>query len=247
MNRKLLFVNVVLLGLLILGVAELIRRIRIADERYSMLETLPAKEAPAYPAPEAPRPVRPGEYMPVVDRLLFSEDRNPIVEVEEPPKPVVERPELPLLVGVMNLGEGPIAMMSATSGGAPRPVMVGEKVGEFTFLGASGDKVVLEWAGQKIEVGESELVGAAGSAPKAKPRAPRTSSARASSKTNLAGDKRKSISKEYYIGAPLSGQTGRRAADPTDGVADGTEANGWVRRVRQTPFGAQHWWEKKEE
>ena len=57
----------------------------------------------------------------------------------------------------------------------------------------------------------------------------------------------KSVSTKYYIGPPLSGQAGRRSADPSDGVADGTESDGYTRRVRQTPFGAQHWWEKKQQ
>ena len=251
MSRKLLLINVVLLGLLILGVAELVRQTRGAQQRYALLDQIPPKEAPAYPAPASPPRVRQRDYMPVVDRLLFSQDRNSVVEVEVPPVEIEQRPALPLLVGLMDLGDGPIAMMAASAKGTPRPVAAGEKVGDFTFVGAQGEILTLEWNGQRFEATEAELNGAAGGAesnpkPRVQARAPARRPA-AKSSTRLDSDRSKSVSTNYYIGPPLSGQSGRRSADPTDGVEDGTESDGYTRRVRQTPFGAQHWWEKKQQ
>ena len=248
MSRKLLLINVMLLGLLILGVAELVRQARGAQQRYALLDLMPPKEAPAYPAPVSPPRVRQRDYMPVVDRLLFSRDRNPVVEVEVPPVEIEQRPGLPLLVGLMDLGDGPIAMMAASAKGTPRPVTVGEKVGDFTFVAAQGETLTLEWNGQRFEASEAELNGAEGAEPNARPRVQARAPARrpaAKSSTRLDSDRSKSVSTKYYIGPELSGQSGRRSADPTDGVEDGTESDGYVRRVRQMPFGAQHWWEKK--
>ncbi len=252
MSRKLLLINVMLLGLLILGVAELVRQVQGAQQRYAILrDPMPAKEAPAYPAPASAPRVRQRDYLPVVDRLLFSQDRNPVIEVEVPPPAEVEqRPGLPLLVGLMDLGDGPIAMMAATANGTPRPVEIGEKVGDFTFLAAQGDTLTLEWKGQQFEATEAELTGANGAEPDSKPRVRARAAERrpaAKSTTRLGSDSSKSVSKKYFIGQPLSGQTGRRAADPRDGVSDGTESDGYTRRVRETPFGAQHWWEKKQQ
>jgi hypothetical protein len=252
MSRKLLLINVMLLGLLILGVAEFVHQVQGAQQRYALLrDPMPAKEAPVYPAPASPPRVRQRDYLPVVDRLLFSQDRNPVVEVEVPPPAEVEqRPGLPLLVGLMDLGSGPIAMMAATAKGTPRAVGIGEKVGEFTFLAAQGDTLTLEWKGQQFEATEAELTGANGAEPGSKSRvqkrkAPRRPAPKSS--TQLGSDKSKSVSTKHYIGPPLSGQVGRRSADPSDGVADGTESDGFTRRVHQTPFGAQHWWEKKQQ
>ena len=145
-------------------------------------------------------------------------------------------------------------MMSETARGTPRPVAVGEKIGEFTFLAATGDRVTLAWAGQEIEVGEKDLTGTTGerTKPRISKRIGRSVSTRSSKKAALSSDlsngkskKSKSVSRKHYIGSPLSGQVGRRAANPNDGVADGTVSQGWVRRVRKTPFGSQHWWEAR--
>ena len=251
MNRKLLLINVVLLGLVILGVAELVRQAQDAQQRYALLhDPMPPKEAPAYPAPAAPPRVRQRDYMPVVDRLLFSRDRNPIVEVEVPVAEVEQRPGFPLLVGLMDLGDGPIAMMAASAKGTPRPVAIGEKVGDFTFVAAQGETLTLEWNGQQFEATEAELNGADGADPDPRPRVQASAPARrpaAKSSTRLDREKSKSVSTKYYIGPELSGQAGRRTADPADGVGDGTESDGYVRRVRQTPFGAQHWWQRKQQ
>ena len=249
MSRKLLLINAMLLGLLILGVAEFVHQVQGAQQRYELLsDQMPAKEVPAYPAPALPPRVRQRDYMPVVDRLLFSQDRNPIVEVEVPPPAEVEqRPDLPLLVGLMDLGNGPIAMMAANSKGTPRPVGIGEKVGDFTFVAAAGDVLTLEWKGRQFEATEAELTGASGAEPTVKARVQTRAAARRparKSTTRLGADKSKSVSTKHYIGPPLSGQVGRRSADSSDGLPDGTESDGFTRRVRETPFGAQHWWEK---
>jgi hypothetical protein len=252
MKRKLLILNVALLIIISFGLAELMNSIKEADSRReALLGGAGDRKPPVFPASEEAPRLRPADFRPIVDRLLFSPDRNPVIEVEEPiqERGNAARPAYPLLVGVMDFGDGPIAMLSETARGTPRPVSVGEKVGEFTFLTATEDGIVLEWSGRKFEVTEEELVGTTGGRVKPKTKAgirASTSAIRSTSAVrpvNLSPKKTKSVSKKYYIGVPLSGQAGRRAADPNDGVPDGTTTNGWVRRVRKTPFGSQHWWE----
>ena len=81
-NKKLLALNVVLAVLVVASAVGLYARIEAANERYSILTPqVPAKDAPDYPAPEPARRVRAGDYLPIVNRMLFSSDRNPIIEV----------------------------------------------------------------------------------------------------------------------------------------------------------------------
>ena len=252
MKQKLLVLNIGLGLIIVLAAVELVSRIREADDRRdALLGASDTKESPDFPASEQVARLRPADYRPIVDRLLFSPDRNPVIEVEEPVEEKAERPTFPLLVGVMDFGDGPIAMMSETARGTPLPVAVGEKVGEFTFLAALNDRITLEWSGRRFEVAHDELTGAEGSSAKPKPtaRVQRSAAARrqpkAASSTNLNGEKAKSVSTKHYVGPPLGVRDDRRAADPNDGVADGTASEGWVRRVRKTPFGSQHWWESQ--
>ncbi len=252
MKQKLLALNIGLGLIIVLAALELNGRIREASERRdALLGVAEAKSTPPFPAPEPAADLRPADYRPIVDRLLFSADRNPVIEVEEPVEEKVERPAFPLLVGVVDLGDGPIAMMSETARDTPTPVAVGEKVGEFTFLAALNDRVTLEWSGRKFEVGRDELTGAAeGRSSKSKPSAKKSRPAarrptKAASSAKVGGDKAKSVSSKHYVGPTFAGRSDRRRADADDGVADGTESEGWVRRVRKTPFGSQHWWEAK--
>ena len=87
MTRRLLLINTLLAGMLILGAVELYRQVLEAGERYERLEAFTdPKQPPEFPAPADPDPTRPADFMPVVDRLLFSPDRNAevIVETVEP-------------------------------------------------------------------------------------------------------------------------------------------------------------------
>jgi hypothetical protein len=54
--------------------------------------------------------------------------------------------------------------------------------------------------------------------------------------------KQETLGGKYSIGREI--RPGVYAADPGDGAPDGTTHQGFVKRVRKTPFGAQAWWEK---
>lgn len=246
MRKKLLALNLGLLILLGFGVWELRRQILAAQQRYEILNPAGGdKDVPPYPAPGRAAPVRPVEYMPVVEHMLFAKDRNPIVVVEEPaPAAPVKKPPLPYLAGVMDLGAGPIAMMAADSKKSPAPVAVGEKIGEYKFAGAGFDKIILEWNGEKIEIAQAELTGVStepetrnSGARSRAPAPPKTASA-----TPLAGSVG---SPDPKIGKEIPGRPGVFLPGPGDNSPHGTEHNGFVKTVRRTPFGTQSWWEKK--
>lgn len=256
MKRKLLLLNALLLGLLILGGAELYSRWLQAEGRYATLEKYAdEKEAPGYPAGAAEPSVRPGAYMPVVERLLFSKDRNSMVEVVVAEPEVEQRPALPLFSGLVDFGDGPLALMAPTSAGEPVWTAIGEKVGDFIFKGLAEDgRVKLSWKEEEITVEQSELIGAGVAPaqpqqannrrpPRPRPGQPPAPAAAASASANMAQQAPTTVGGQYNIGKEL--RPGVFAADPKDTAPDGTEHKDYVKRVRKTPFGSQSWWEQK--
>ncbi len=252
MRKKLLLLNAVLLGFLVLGASELYRAYIEAQQRYALLEQFAdSRQAPDYPPPADPQPVRQAEYMPIVDHLLFYADRNPIVVVETPEPKKVERPALPVLSGLVDFGDGLSALMSP--GGETRPewIKVGDKVGDYVFNGLDGEKVKLAWNEEEIVVAQDQLKKSE-TKEKASPRSRSAQAGRggnggkpaapavAAAATNVTG-----ANEDARIGPEIA--PGRNRVAKGDNSPDGTVYKGFVKRVRQTPFGSQAWWEKQAE
>jgi hypothetical protein len=263
MKRKLMLLNLALLAVLVAGGFEFQRRVAQASSRYEILRRFEAtKEAPPFPSPQGPDRVRQADYLPIVDRLLFYQDRNAIVEVEAPVEKVVERPALPVLSGVMDFGEGPLALMADNPRGTPRLVAKGEKVGEYTFLGFSGDKLKLAWQGEEMEVPQERLAGElerstrgnarsgpASSGSSNAARRPTTNrrqqASRPETKTQQPlAENRKTVGGPHNIGTEI--KPGVFRADPKDSSPAGTEYQGYRKVVNPTPFGNQSWWVRKD-
>lgn len=265
-NKKLLALNIGLAILVVVTASGLYSRITAANERYAILHPNgPLKDVPDYGGPVAAQRVRAGDHLPIVDRLLFSADRNPIIEVAEPVAPLPEpRPPLPRLVGLMELGEGPVALMSPDLESRAGPVQVGEKVGDFTFLGTEGEKVLLQWKEEKIAALPSELRGSPGEAgggrrgaavasadssgpSKGPSRGGLTASQALAERSNtVRKNPRKApagVGGDHNIGADMGG--GRFRVTRGDDSPTGTRSRGFVKRSQQTPFGAKQWWEKE--
>ncbi len=254
MRRKLLLMNLALLVLGAAGVWRLRIEYRLAAERYRILNQ-PAPPA-GHSAPGPPPPamqggvaaVQPAAYLDAAEKYLFSPDRNPNVVVE-PPK-IKPRPALPVLFGVMNLGDGPIAIMAAESNAAHKAIHIGDKVGEFKLLGATGDRITLEWEGQTIQAEVSDVLvrAAAAGGPAGAPNAPSAAggpaAAPGSSAASVVNPNAASRPGEYVIGAPMPTATGTVYASPAgDSAPNGAVYEGKRKVVRQTPFGPQAWWE----
>jgi hypothetical protein len=188
--------------------------------------------------------------------MLFSKDRNPIVEVVVEEAPVEQRPELPLLAGLADFGDGPRALMAAASNDTPQWIKAGDKVGAFVFEGLDGQKVKLSWKGDEFTVAQDQLVGAivrretkatTKTSPRPAPNAPGAPTP-AQPAGNLAANAPQAIGGEYKIGKEL--RPGVHAVDPNDKSPDGTtfkhsDGSTYTKTVRRTPFGSQSWWEKK--
>ena len=265
-NKKLLALNVVLAVLVVAAAAGLYVSIGAAYERYSILTPqVPVRDVPDYPGPAAARRVRAGDYLPIVDRMLFSSDRNPIIEVAELLQTTSEpRPPLPRLAGIMELGEGPVALMSPDLDSPATPIEVGEKVGVFTFLGMQGEKVLLQWQDEKIAAMPSELRGspandghrrassksAGGSRRTPRPSRGKMTTSQASAARAQSVQVKKPASKQpgviggnYNIGADMG--SGRYRVARNDDSPAGTRYKGFIKRSLSTPFGTRYWWEKE--
>jgi hypothetical protein len=249
MTRRLLLLNALLAGMFVLGAAELYRQVIEAEGRYERLETFTdPQQPPEFPAPADPSPTRPADFMPVVERLLFSADRNAEVVVETAEVEVDRRPALPQLSGLVDFGSGPSALMTVDAAKAPVWLAIGDKVGDFVFEGVEGEDIKLKWKEESFTATREQLSRAP--EPPRRPAA-RTSNARnprspqgprpaaAAAPADLAG-----VGQDSRIGPEIG--PGRYAVVRGDDSPEGTEHNGLVKRVRKTPFGSSSWWEKKE-
>jgi hypothetical protein len=250
MTRRLLLLNALLAGMFILGAAELYRQVVEADGRYERLEAFTdPKQPPDFPAPAAPSPARPADFMPVVDRLLFSQDRNAEVVVETVAPEVDRRPPLPQLAGIVDFGGGPSALMTADAAKPPVWLAIGDKVGDFVFEGLEGEDIKLKWKEESFTATKEQLSrplepakrpsSARNNARQPRAARPGQPAAAAAAPADLAG-----VGQDNRIGPEIG--PGRYAVVRGDDSPEGTEHEGLVKRVRKTPFGSTSWWEKKE-
>jgi len=85
----------------------------------------------------------------IVNRTIFRPERT-----NEPPAETVKIPELPLLYGTMNLGDGVFAMMAAgdQANALSKPVHPGEEVGGFKLVSIGDSQVVVAWGEKQFTV-----------------------------------------------------------------------------------------------
>jgi hypothetical protein len=235
MKRKLLFANLALLALILAGGVHLRREWVEAHAREQAVlrkRIQPAPPPRMTPLP-ASEPVKAAGYNEIAQKMLFSKDRNPVVVVELPPAPKpIPMPPLPLFHGVLDLGDGPMAIMSEGAKGPHRDYQPGDKVGPFKLVAINNEELVLEWEGQTIRKNVDEILDrgtvpppapSAAAAPAAPPPPPVAKAAAAP-------------------GGELS--PGIKACQPGDTSPDGTVADGMRKVVKSSPFGGVRcYWE----
>ena len=245
MRNRLRWLDLLLLLLLGWGGWAALMDYREAAGRHGIFETGPAGSAPAPPADvPAAAPAQAEAYRAIADRLLFSADRNAAVRAVARDAGASPADALPVLRGIADLGEGPSALLAERPGMRAQWVRPGEPVGPYLLESIAGDSLVLSRNGRRIETTAAELRNPVSRSTRARQLGVRTgppsTPVRATARLSTA----RPADGRYRIGTEF--RPGRFAADASDGAVDGTEYNGYVRRVQQTPFGAQHWWEKQE-
>jgi len=236
MKRKLLFANLALLALAVAGGVHL-RREWVearAREQAMLRKRIPPAPPPRLAPLPAVEPVKAAGYNDIAQKMLFSKDRNPVVVVEPPPPPKpIPMPALPLFHGLLDLGEGPMAIMSDGPKGPHRDYQPGDKVGAFTLVAVDNEELVLEWEGQTITKKVDEILDRSTAAPAAP--AP-VAAAPASHPPPPPVAKATA-----EPGADLS--AGVKACQPGDTSPAGTVADGMRKVLKPTPFGTRCYWE----
>jgi hypothetical protein len=235
-KRKLLLANLALLALCTAGGVHLRREWTEARDREQAVLRQSIRPVPPPPATPLPPtvPVKAESYSDIALKTLFSKDRNPVVVVEPPPPPKpVPMPALPLFHGVVDLGDGPMAIMSMGPKGPHRDYQPGDGVGPFKLVAINNDELVLEWEGKTItkkvdEIFDRTTAAAPAPAPAAgapAPVAPPVATAAAAP------------------GGELNG--GVKACQPGDTSPAGTVADGMRKVIKPTPFGSKCYWESE--
>jgi type II secretory pathway component PulC len=239
MKTRLRIVNVLLLigcGLVVwqMRASHLEHQTRIEQVFAAKPQEVPPQEVTIDPLPATPKAA---EFSQIAMRMMFAQDRNPTVVEEKKPEPEPKKmPDLPVLHGVMNLGDGIIAMMSENDGGSQGSYKEGETIGEFKLLKITTNRITFEWDGKEISKSASELRG---------------NPAPAASKAKAAAKPKPEAAKAAAAPPPPPAKPGsgkdvggrERACQPGDNSPDGTVIDGYVKRTIYSPMGAVCMWE----
>lgn len=245
MRRKLLLLNAVLALLAIYAGWLWSRDWRAAKAREAAtlnVRVKPAPPPPFTPLPAAP-PVVPSGYSDVVQKTLFDRSRNPVVEVvlppAPPPPPPKPMPALPVYYGIMNLGDGPMAVLAETAGDSQQAIHPGESIGQFKLVSVNTEEIAFEWDGQTIRKRLDQLSARAAAAPQAA--APGQNVMPAGSPAVPTGPAAPAATaKPMGPGADAGG--GYRSCQPNDSTPAGSVVDGFRKTVANTPFGQSCTW-----
>jgi hypothetical protein len=233
-KRKLLLANLALLGLSVAGGVHLRREWTEARDREQKVLRKRIQPAPPPPIARLPvtEPVKAAGYNDIAQKMLFSKDRNPVVVIEAPPPPKpVPMPALPLFHGVVDFGDGPIAIMSEGPKGPHRDYQPGDKVGAFKLVAVNNAELVLEWEGQTITKKVDEILDRSTPPPSSGPAA----AGRPAPVAPLVA------TAPAVPGGDLNG--GIKACQPGDTSPGGTVADGMRKVIKPSPFGPRCYWE----
>ena len=232
-----MLLNLALLALIALAGWRARRAWLEAERHEAAVLRAPQKPLPPPPFAALPtaEPLAAMAYEEVAQKMLFTPDRNPTVVVEPAkPKPM---PPLPVAYGVLNLGDGPLAILGEKAGRPHRAYRPSETIGEFKLLSIRGDELLFEWEGQQIakrvdELRPREAGGGSGgdaSAPvAAAPPPPQTLV---------------QVAAERPLGPGESVGGGIRTCQPGDSNPPGAVVEGFRKVVSKTPFGTVCRWE----
>jgi hypothetical protein len=201
--------------------AELSRRIK------------PVPPPPFTPLPAAAE-VTPTGYANIAQQMLFDRSRNPnvVIEVPQPPPPPPKpMPALPIYHGQMNIGDGPIAILSVTATTPHQAIHPGEEIGQFKLVDVNTDEIAFEWDGKTVRKKVDELI-----------------DRRVQQDVVVAARTEQLAAPEVPVAkAPLGPgeDTGRgpRICQPNDSMPAGAVVDGYRKVIAPTPFGESCRWD----
>lgn len=236
MNRKLLILDVVLAAAAVYAgfqfrgqwLAAKAREAAIVNQK---LNPLPAPQfTPLATAP----PVLSAGYAEIAQKLLFDRSRNSTVVVEvappPPPKPV---PPLPVYHGMMNIGDGPAAILSVNASSPQMEIHPGEMIGPFKLVDVDTQEIALEWDGKIIRKSLDEILD----------RATRQVVADANTPAPAAPAPPVVPVSKTPLGPGEDTGRGYKVCIPNDSTPDGTVVDGYRKVSLPTPFGSACRWD----
>ena len=237
MNRKLVLLNVLLAGVIVLAGVKLRDEYKAEKAREAALRNArikPAPPPPFYPLPNDP-PVMPTGYKDVALKTLFhpSRDPNEPVELPPPPPPPPPMPELPRYHGQMNIGDGPMALLVERPGMEEKALKAGDTIGQFKLMDVNTNEITFQWTFNGSTVIRT-LAQLADQTPAAAPAA-------AARPSNNAAPPPPVVKSELGPGEVT--QFGFKTCQPNDSTADGTVVQGFRKVTTQTPFGPSCRWD----
>ncbi len=161
MNRKLLILDVALAAVAVYAgfqfhsqwLAAKTREAAILNRKLNPLP--PPQFTPLATAP----PVLSAGYAEIAQKLLFDRSRNSTVVVEVPPPPPPKpMPPLPVYHGMMNIGDGPAAILSVNANSPQMEIHPGEPIGPFKLVDVNTQEISLEWEGKIIHKTVDEIL-----------------------------------------------------------------------------------------
>ena len=245
MKRKLWLLNFALIAALAGGAWRLRNEARELKARELATLKFKPRTPPATPAPPAaPSPtVTASSYLDIAQKMLWAKDRNSqvIVDPPKPPEPPKPLPPLPSVHGVMNLGDGPIAMMSDQPGSRHRAIHPGDMIGKFKLVSIEGEDMILAFEDRTVKKKLDELIDRGQDA------GPATGGAPAQGATPAGGGPATTVTAPSApAGKPEPGgklTETLSACQAGDTSPPGTVVNGMRKVVNQTPFGPSCRWE----
>jgi hypothetical protein len=235
LSRKLIALNLVLAAAVAWAGWQLHNEWLAAKARQAGLRKAHAAgpAAPPMTPLAAPGALLPATYKRVATEDLFDPSRNSDVPVEPPPAPPPPppMPPLPLCHGVMDVGEGPLAVLSVNKNSPHEALSPGDTIGQFKLLSVNTQEIALEWNGQVIHKSVEELLDRSGAAPAAAPAA------------NVAPAPPPPPAVTSNKGPGSDTQFGIKTCQPNDSTPEGAVVDGYRKTSKATPFGSSCFWE----
>jgi hypothetical protein len=236
LNRKLLILDVVLAAVAVYAGFQFRGQwLAVKAREAAILNQKPNPSPPPQFAPLATAPpVLSAGYAEIAQKLLFDRSRNSTVVVEVPPPPPPKpMPPLPVYHGMMNIGDGPAAILSVNASSPQMEIHPGEMIGPFKLVDVTTQEIALEWDGKVIRKTVDEILD----------RATREVVAEA----NTPGPAAPAPAVVQAVKAPLGPgeDTGRgyKVCMPNDSTPDGSVVDGYRKVSIATPFGAACRWD----
>jgi hypothetical protein len=237
MSRKLWFLNILLLALAVFAGLQLRARwlAEKAREKAEFHRTIASIPAPPFTSAQVPLAATPANYVAIAQNDLFDPSRNPDVPIAPPPPPPPKPPvpPLPVYYGVMNIGDGPEAILGVSPGAPQQATRPGETIGPFKLVDVTRVDLTLEWNGELIRKSLDEITSHA--------TAPPPDAASAASNTPAPVQAR--VEAPTAKGPGGDGFNGSKLCQPNDSTPFGTEQGGLRKTEIKTPFGSTCLWD----